>query len=105
LNWLQQSTGGDIMRATIVYLDRQHVRILAPVHDGFLLSCRRDRLDDLRAAVDFACRHAGEHSLPGFPMRWEMQTYSTRYEDEDGAELWHQLLSLLERGEHAAAKG
>jgi DNA polymerase I-like protein with 3'-5' exonuclease and polymerase domains len=104
LNWMQQSTGGDIMRATIVYLDRQHVRILAPVHDGFLLSCRREQLDDLRAAVDFACRHAVEHSLPRFPMRWEMQTYSTRYEDEDGAELWHQLLSLLERGEHAAAK-
>jgi hypothetical protein len=105
LNWMQQSVGGDIMRATVTYLDRQNVRILAPVHDGFLLSCRRDQLIDLRAAVDFACRHAVEHSLPGFPMRWEMQTFETRYEDEDGAELWHHLLSLLERGTHASATG
>jgi DNA polymerase I-like protein with 3'-5' exonuclease and polymerase domains len=105
LNWMQQSVGGDIMRATVVYLDRQNVRLLAPIHDGFLLSCRRDQVDDLRAAVDFACRHAVEHSLPGFPMRWEMATYATRFEDEDGADLWHHLLSLLERGRHAATVG
>ena len=103
MNWMQQSTGGDIMRHTITYLDRQNVRILAPVHDGFLLSCRRDQLADLRAAVDFACRNAVEHSLPGFPMRWEMTTYEGRFEDEDGADTWRTLMSLLKEVDHVAA--
>ena len=31
MNWPMQSTGGDIMRLTVTYLDRQNVRILAPV--------------------------------------------------------------------------
>ena len=100
---MQQAVGAEIMRTTVVYLDRQGVRLLAPVHDGFLLSCPRDQLDDLRAAVDFACRQAVEHSLPGFPLRWEMTVYEARYEDEDGEELWRHLLSLLERSAHATA--
>jgi len=102
-NFMQQAVGAEIMRTTVVYLDRQGVRLLAPVHDGFLLSCPRDQLDDLRAAVDFACRQAVEHSLPGFPLRWEMTVYEARYEDEDGEELWRHLLSLLERSAYATA--
>jgi DNA polymerase I len=75
MNWPMQATGGDIMRLTITYLDRQGVHILAPVHDGFLLSCRRDQLADLRAAIDWACGTAVEHVLPGFPLRWDVTVY------------------------------
>src|SRR5262249_41710751 len=65
MNWPIQSTGSDIMRLTATYLDRQNVRLLAIIHDGFLLSCRRSQLADLRAARGFACATAREHRLPG----------------------------------------
>jgi hypothetical protein len=95
LNWPMQSVGGDIMRATVTYLERQGVRLLAPIHDGFLLSCRRDQLDDLRAAVDYACGAATAHSLPDFPLRWELTAYTSRYEEEDGRGMWERLCEIL----------
>jgi DNA polymerase I len=97
MNWPMQATGGDIMRLTVTYLDRQNVRLLAPVHDGFLLSCRREQLADLRAAVDFACGAAVDQVLPGFPLRWDFTVHENgRFEDEDGQPLWDQLQDILE---------
>jgi DNA polymerase I-like protein with 3'-5' exonuclease and polymerase domains len=106
MNWPMQATGGDVMRLTVTYLDCQNVRILAPVHDGFLLSCRRDQLDDLRAAVDFACGTAVEQVLPGFPLRWDFTVYDRgRFEDEDGRPLWEKLQVILEEPHgHEVAK-
>ena len=102
MNLPMQATGGDIMRLMVTYLDRQGVRILAPVHDGFLLSCRRDQLGDLRAAVDHAGRKAVEHVLPGFPLRWDFTVYDDgRFEDEDGLPLWNRLQEILREPVHA----
>ena len=95
MNWPMQSHGGDLMRLVVIYLDRQNVQTLAPVHDGFLMSCCRDQIGDLKDAVDFACRNAIEHVLPGSPMRWDFTVYETRFEDEDGAEQWDQILEYL----------
>ncbi len=96
MNWPMQATGGDIMRLMIIYLDRQGVRILAPVHDGFLLSCRRNQLGDLQAAVDHAGHKAIEHVLPGFPLRWDFTVYGDgRFEDEDGLPLWNRLQEIV----------
>jgi DNA polymerase-1 len=97
MNWPMQAAGAEIMRFTVTYLDRQNVRVLAPVHDGFLLSCHRDQLDDLREAVDYACRAAVEHVVPGFPLRWDFTVYGHRFEDEDGLPLWEKLQSVLGR--------
>lgn len=98
-----QATGGDIMRLTITYLDRQSVRVLAPVHDGFLLSCRREQLDDLHDAVKFACGTAVEQALPGFPLKWDVTVHPNgRFEDEDGLPLWNKLQAIL-RGDSDAS--
>jgi DNA polymerase I-like protein with 3'-5' exonuclease and polymerase domains len=100
MNWPMQATGGDLMRLTVTYLDRQNVRVLAPVHDGFLLSCRRDQLADMRAAVDYACGTAVEQVLPGSPLRWDVTVYDRgRFEDEDGAPLWNKLQAILEEAD------
>jgi hypothetical protein len=95
-NWPMQATGADIMRLTITYLDRQNVRVLAPVHDGFLLTCRRNQLDDLRDAVGYACSTAVDQVLPGFPLRWEITLHDRgRFEDEDGRPLWDNLQAIM----------
>jgi len=101
LNWPMQATGSDIMRLTLTYLDRQNVRVLAPVHDGFLLSCRRDQLADLRDAVDYACATAVDHVLPGFPLRWDVTVHDRRFQDEDGRFLWEKLQTIM-GGSHVA---
>ncbi len=95
MNWPMQATGADIMRLTVIYLDRQNVRLLAPIHDGFLISCRRDQIEDARAAVDYACAKAVEHVLPGFPLRWDVAVYERRYEDDAGRPLWDKLQDIM----------
>ena len=96
MNWPLQAAGSDIMRLVVAYLDRQNVRILAPLHDGFLLSCRRDQLEDLRAAADYACQTAVDHVIPGFPMRWDFTVHEGRYEDEDGKDMWKKLVAVVD---------
>ena len=91
LNFPAQAAGGDIMRLVVIYLDRQGVRLLAPVHDGFLLSCRRNQLDDLRAAVDLACEKAAEQVLGGHRLKWSLDIFENRYRDEDGEPLWRMI--------------
>jgi DNA polymerase I len=95
MNFPIQATGADIMRLVVTYLDRQSVDILAPVHDGFLLSCRRDQLEELHAAVDWACSTAVEQVIPGFPLRWETVEHEGRFYDKDGAEIWAQIMAAL----------
>jgi DNA polymerase I-like protein with 3'-5' exonuclease and polymerase domains len=103
LNFMMQAGGADIMRLAMIYFDRQNVRILAPVHDGFLLSCRRDQLPDLKAAVDFACQRATEHCLGDFPLRWKMEVFHDRFgeDDEAAVAMWQFLQTLLARSNHA----
>jgi DNA polymerase-1 len=101
MNWPIQAAGGDVMRLTVTYLDRQNVRILAPVHDGFLLSCRRGQLADLRDAVDYACGAAVEHVAPGFPLRWEFAVHGgRRFRDKDGLPLWRRLQRIMKKVRH-----
>jgi DNA polymerase I-like protein with 3'-5' exonuclease and polymerase domains len=96
MNFPVQATGADVMRLVVTYLDRQNVALLAPLHDGFVISCRRDQLPELRAAVDFACRTAGEQVLPGFPLRWDLDVHAGgRFEDEEGQPLWELIREAL----------
>ena len=103
-NWPMQATGGDIMRLTVTYLDRQNVRVLAPVHDGFVLSCHRDERADLRDAVHYACTTAVEQVLPGFSLKYDFTVFDEgRFADEDGRPLWDRLQQILRGDEHALA--
>jgi DNA polymerase I-like protein with 3'-5' exonuclease and polymerase domains len=100
MNWPIQATGGDMMRLVVTYLDQQNVRILAPVHDGFLLSCKRDQLDDLQTAVKIACELACDQVL-NYRLKWELEVFKGRYRDEDGEALWNligEALGALYRG-------
>jgi hypothetical protein len=102
-NWPIQAAGADVMRLVVAYLDRQGVRILAPVHDGFLLSCRRDQLADLHAAVDFATQTASQQALGGFPLRWKTEVFDGHFIDEDGQKMWDYLQAQLRGAGRAVA--
>ena len=96
LNWPIQTTGADIMRLTVIYLDQMGVQLLAPIHDGFLMMCKRDEINDLKSAIDNACTMAVRQVLGDFPMKWDIsKPYYHRFEDEDGKPLWELLASAL----------
>ena len=43
-NFPIQGGGADVMRLTSIHLNEQGIQLLAIVHDGFLMSCRRDEV-------------------------------------------------------------
>jgi DNA polymerase I-like protein with 3'-5' exonuclease and polymerase domains len=94
-NFAVQGAGGDLMRLAVVYLSRRDLQLLAVIHDGFLLECRRDQLPKVRECVDAALRQAVEQLLPGAPMKWSVSEFYDRYEDEDGERLWGQVDRVL----------
>ncbi len=95
-NWPMQATGADIMRLTVMYMDEAGLALLAPVHDGFLLSCRRDAVDATREQVDYACASAVEHVLPDFKLKWEVSIHEERFIDLDGQPLWDTVQGFLQ---------
>lgn len=99
-NWPMQAAGADIMRLTVMYLDREGADLLAPVHDGFLLSCHRQDLHKLHGIVDFSCGAAVEHALGDFKLRWTTTVYEERFEDPDGLPLWETVQRLIREPRH-----
>ena len=94
-NYPMQATGADIMRLALIYLEQQNVKVLCPVHDGFLMSCHRDQVDDLHQAVDHAFHLAVDTVLPGSEMKWSHKVHEGRFQDDDGAELWAEIERIL----------
>ena len=110
MNWPIQACGSDIMRLTIIYLERLGVRVLAPVHDGFLVSCRLDQTEDsktdpgekilcaeLQGRVDTALRTAAVQVLGEDLLRWDVKVYNDRFRDDDGKDLWDFIVQALGR--------
>lgn len=95
MNWPMQAVGGDIMRLVMIYLQRQNVQVLSVIHDGFVATCRRDQIADLRTAFEYACSTACENVLPGFPLRVEPIEFEGRFEDDDGREMWQRIQTIL----------
>ena len=110
MNWPIQSAGGDIMRLTVIYLERLGVRVLAPVHDGFLCSGRLDQVEDsktdpgekvlcaeLQGRVDRALRTAAVQVLGEDLLRWDVKVYTDRFRDGDGKDLWDFIVQALQK--------
>lgn len=94
-NWPMQAAGADIMRITMMYFERSGLRTLAPLHDGFLLSCRRDKLEETHALIHQACEQAVAHVLRDFRLKWTVMVYPERFEDADGLPLWNRIIAII----------
>jgi DNA polymerase I-like protein with 3'-5' exonuclease and polymerase domains len=96
-NWPMQAAGSDIMRLVVIYLEHQGVRVLAPVHDGFLLSCRMAEEEELRQAIHLACEKATESVLGVSRPHYKLDIYKKRFQEPDGAQLFTRILTLLNK--------
>jgi hypothetical protein len=83
------------MRVMTIGLDRQHVRIHAIVHDGWLLSCKRGEENKLRAAIEYAKIFANEKVLDGFPLKIDPDFFTDRFVDKDGQEVFDFIMNQL----------
>jgi DNA polymerase I-like protein with 3'-5' exonuclease and polymerase domains len=100
-NWPMQAAGADIMRLTMLYFDLAGLVLLAPIHDGFLLSCRKDEFPRVEATIREACADAVEHVLPGFPLRVDVEKHEVRFEDgdPDAKAMWLRVQGWLREAE------
>ncbi|VTR94313.1 dna polymerase i : DNA polymerase, putative OS=Pelobacter carbinolicus (strain DSM 2380 / Gra Bd 1) GN=Pcar_0797 PE=4 SV=1: DNA_pol_A [Gemmata massiliana] len=96
-NFPVQAGAADVMRVMTLVLDRQNVQILAIVHDGWLLSCRKGQLEQLRAAVGHARRVTCDTLLNGFQLKLDIAVYRDCFEDKKGKKAWDFIRSVLPR--------
>lgn len=96
-NFPIQSTAADVMRMTTIALDRQGVRVLAIIHDGWLIESRRDEVDATLAAIDRAQRAACDVILGGFELKMTTAIYEGRFQvdEKDALATWEQILRDL----------
>ena len=94
-NFPIQAAAGDIMRLFIIYLDQCNVRILAPVHDGFLLSCLKTEKPMLEAIMERARSLAVSQVLGDFPLKLDITWYDEKFDDRKGREVWGLIHTAL----------
>lgn len=79
----------------IIYLDQCNVRILAPVHDGFLLSCLKTEKPMLEAIMERARSLAVSQVLGDFPLKLDITWYDEKFDDRKGREVWGLIHTAL----------
>jgi DNA polymerase-1 len=98
-NFLVQSSGAEIMRLVIIALEESGRRVIAPIHDGFLVEMAEDgwtielpqilekfRLASLAVAPEIEIRTEVDLILPG-----------RHYCDERGNEMWRLVSPIIGR--------
>ena len=101
-NFPMQAGGADLMRLVLCRLVEDGIRLIATVHDAFLIEAP---LNQIEAAADHTRRVMAESSRELFGGRElgsdvQIVRYPDRYIDEDGLEMWNRLRrALIELGE------
>jgi DNA polymerase-1 len=86
-----QGGAADLLRLSVVYLDRLHAPLLTTLHDSFIFETTEEELPHLQEVIDHCLDRAVQQLLPGSPMRWETAVYRDRYQDEDGEAAWKRV--------------
>jgi DNA polymerase I-like protein with 3'-5' exonuclease and polymerase domains len=100
-----QGSGGDLLREVVLRLEGHGLTLLATNHDSCLLECPQDDQDHAREELDVALRESVDTVLPGCPLKWEVKTYETRYEDPDGEKMWERIRGILGGGPGVPGRG
>jgi DNA polymerase I-like protein with 3'-5' exonuclease and polymerase domains len=102
LNYMQQSTGADVMRAAAIAGHAAGVELLVPMHDAFWLTAPLSKLDDAIATMRSLMTRVGE-AICGIPIetevsaevRWPNCLGDTRSIDAKGQALWTEIRNLV----------
>jgi DNA polymerase I-like protein with 3'-5' exonuclease and polymerase domains len=67
-NFPIQSAGAEIMHVTSILAERRAIKIVAPVHDAFLVEADADQAEDVSLALDQVMRDASRVVLRGYQL-------------------------------------
>jgi DNA polymerase-1 len=103
-NWPIQSAGADILRIACILAVRHGIKLLAPIHDAVLIEAPDDRIEADAALMQEIMRRASRIVLNNtadgtHELRTDAKIirYPNRYFDKRGAEVWNNVLKLLEQ--------
>jgi len=104
-NFPVQSTSAEILHVASVLAERRGIRIVAPIHDAFLIEAEADRAEEASAALDRLMRDASRVVLRGYELRTDVQIVrpGQRYFDKRGAKMWDTVTGLLAKLEERRA--
>jgi hypothetical protein len=102
LNYMQQTTGADVMRAAAIAGHAAGVELLVPMHDAFWITAPLSELDDAIATMRSRMTRVGE-AICGIPIetevsaevRWPNCLGDTRSVDAKGQALWIEIRNLV----------
>jgi DNA polymerase I-like protein with 3'-5' exonuclease and polymerase domains len=97
MNWIIQSSAGDVLRLTVLLLAEAGIDVLMTMHDAVLVSCPESQAAEVSAAVVRIMREAAEIAV-GLAIRVELQEVrpGERLLSKDTLPEWQRVMDLLE---------
>ena len=102
LNWPMQAHGAEMMRIACILAVERGIRLCAPIHDALLIEAPISQIDAEVSRLKACMFEASEAVLgDGRACRVDADIvrYPDRYMDEDGQDMWDQIMRLLEQTE------
>jgi hypothetical protein len=99
-NFLVQSTGAEIMRLVIIALEEAGHRVIAPIHDGFVLEMDEDGHQEEFPRILEIFRQASLAVVPEIEVRTDSDLImpGNHYVDGRGADMWRLVSPIIGRG-------
>jgi DNA polymerase-1 len=100
-NWPVQATGADILRVACIEGHRRGVQLCGSVHDAVLIESSLEQIDADVALMREIMRRASRVVLGDHELRTgvDIVRYPDSFYDSRGAEMWTEVLELLEQSQ------
>lgn len=100
-NFPMQANGAEMMRIASIYAYREGIRVLAPIHDAFLIEAPIAEIKNEVCKMQKVMKKASMEVLNGFPLRSEVQTveYPNRFIEKEGLSMWNLVCDFLKRSQ------
>ena len=103
-NFPMQANGAEMMRLAMILMTRNSIRVLAPVHDAFLIESQNDSLEETIERAKGHMRHASSIVLGGFELDSDVEVFShpERFGSPGPESFFLKVVGILERIEGAS---
>jgi DNA polymerase-1 len=104
-NFPMQANGAEMMRLAACLATERGIRVVAPVHDAFLIEADVDRIEEAVAMTTQAMEDASAFVLGGLRLRTDVEIvrYPDRYMHPQGQAMWDlvhaAILEVVDRGD------
>jgi hypothetical protein len=97
-NWFMQATGGEMMRAAVVYMVRAGLTLCATAHDAIMIMAPVDSMDRDVALAREIMERVSLSFTRGLMVRTEVKTLmpGERYLEKRGRKMWDLIMGMLE---------